>query len=248
MAYGAYEIWGYDPGVLKRYAELIYYLCGGDPNQASQYLPPSQVRHYQAILSMLRWRYLFVGDAQNSVVSLADGPAPESKPLPHVWLVNDYRVLAGRDAIFVALSPERINPDVHFDVRQTVILESEPEPKPKPGGPLGTARIVRQNSDVLEIEADIPQNAILLVTDNYSRGWCASPLGKNPQARYQVMPANYVLRAVPLAAGRHHFLLEYTPAGFRVGKWINIVMLGVYGVLWLGWGISQFANKSYHSP
>lgn len=39
---------------------------------------------------------------------------------------------------------------------------------------------------------------------------------------YQLMPANYVLRGIPLSAGEHQRRVSYEPAGFVVGKWVSI--------------------------
>jgi hypothetical protein len=42
------------------------------------------------------------------------------------------------------------------------------------------------------------------------------------------MPANYCLRAIPLAAGRHFFLVKYLPWGFVVGKWVSLLSVGAF--------------------
>ena len=59
-------------------------------------------------------------------------------------------------------------------------------------------------------------------------------LPESSQRRYEVMPANYVLRAIPLSAGHHRIRLEYLPAGFVVGKWISLVSCAAY-LGGLGW-------------
>jgi len=131
-----------------------------------------------------------------------------------------------RDEIFKALL------DPKFDPRAKVILESAPQPRPEKSAG-GKVSLLSSSSDDLEITADIPRPAILLITDSYARGWRAVPIGPNPQRRYDVMPANYILRAVPLAAGRHHFRLEYAPLSYRIGKWISIISLLVFAALCL---------------
>jgi uncharacterized membrane protein YfhO len=85
----------------------------------------------------------------------------------------------------------------------------------------------------------------LLITDSYSRGWRALALPGSTQARYEVMPANYCLRAIPLAAGHHLLRLEYSPLGFRVGKVISIAALAVFIVLtaWR-WKVSLIMIKT----
>lgn len=57
------------------------------------------------------------------------------------------------------------------------------------------------------------------------------------QKQYEVMPADYVLMAVPLSSGHHHFRIEYAPRAFTIGKWIPLASLSVFlGVsLVMGW-------------
>ena len=72
--------------------------------------------------------------------------------------------------------------------------------------------------------------AILLITDPYSRDWRAVPLAGSSQQSYEILPADYILRAIPLAAGHHHLLVEYAPPSFRTGRAISLAAF----VLWIG--------------
>jgi hypothetical protein len=38
-----------------------------------------------------------------------------------------------------------------------------------------------------------------------------------------LLPANYILRAVPLLAGHHHLRVEYARDVLTIGKWISIL-------------------------
>ena len=145
---------------------------------------------------------------------------------------------------------------LRFDPARQVILESRPDPEPAPGrcsagwpeaqpvtggpsaGARGYAAVVESGTDYLVIEAETDQPALLLVTDDYSAGWRARPLESGPQSRYEVMPANYCLRAVPLQAGHHKILMEYAPRGFRIGWWISIVAAAGW-LAALGWLLAR---------
>jgi uncharacterized membrane protein YfhO len=97
-----------------------------------------------------------------------------------------------------------------------------------PNADPGTARVVEESSDSLTIEADAKTPSLLLVTDLYSRDWRAVALAGSSQASYRIMPANYVLRAVPLAAGRHRLRMEYVPHSLRLGLFVSLAA-------WLAW-------------
>jgi hypothetical protein len=222
------DIWGYDPNVVRRYAEFITWTQGGDPDNATLYV---RFTRFDPLHAMLRLRYV-LGEHGNELET-AEAPIP---PMPHLQLVANYRVLQGRDAIFDALRSDT------FDPTREVILESEPEPRPSPGESPGTATLVESSTDTLTIEADLAQPSILLITDVYTPEWRAISLPGSVQSKYQLLPANYVLRAVPLAAGHHRLRVEYAPRGFAIGKWISIVA----GALFLGVMVGR--NRRKDSP
>lgn len=218
MATGAQNLTGYEPSsLLSRYASFIAFTQGQPQDKTRALLTFTRVH---PLFRILRCRYALVpeGDGQR-VVTMPD-------PLPRALLLYDWKLVPDRGAMLAAME----HPD--FDPRRTAMLESRPDPAPVPGGPPGTVRVMRVTTDGLEIEAETPRPALLLVTDSYSRGWRAVPLPGNVQARYQVLPADMVLRAVPLAAGSHRLRLEYCPAGFRIGRWISLAAVLVFAVLW----------------
>jgi hypothetical protein len=216
------DVWGYDPGVSERYAQFMAFTQQQDPDQASQYL---EFKGPNSLYRMLRLRYVVAPAEQD--VRIMEIPGA----LERLVLLYDYQVVKGRDRIFAAMS--------RFDPARTVILEAQPEPAPRSLAPAasGTARVVAAATDFLEIQADLSGPAILLITDGYNKDWQAQALGNSVQARYRVMPANYVLMAVPLAAGHHHFRLAYAPRAFAIGAWISVVSLAAFlgGVAFLRW-------------
>ena len=61
----------------------------------------------------------------------------------------------------------------------------------------------------IELAQNKPDDAVavLLVTDAYAKGWRARALPGSAQATYDVLPADYTLRGIPLAAAVLLFLL-----------------------------------------
>jgi hypothetical protein len=221
MSMNAQDLWGFDPGVVRRHAEFIAFTQGVDPDKATQYINFSKL---DRLYSMLRCRFAFVPDGNQ--IRIVEAPPPMNR----LELIGRYRVLKQRDAIFATMA----NPS--FDPRREVLLEREPEPHPSDGdGSRGTFRILGGSTDDLTIEAEIAQPSILLITDVYTPGWHVVPLSGSSQARYDLQPANYVLRAIPLAAGHHHFRVEYKPRAFVLGKWISIISLLCFSVAVVVW-------------
>lgn len=205
MTLGASDLWGYDHGVSLRYAEFMAFAQGRDPDTATQ---NAEFRGFKELYRMLRCRFIFLPQPGGAVLRDAGGH------LPRLQLVQDFRVIRGRDRIFAALGEA-------FDPLRQVILESSPSPPPVPSLEKGAVRIVDEATDEITVEADVPSPAILVMTDGYDPGWRAVSLAGSVQSSYQLVPANYILRAVPLGAGHHRLRIEYRPRAFVVGIWIT---------------------------
>jgi hypothetical protein len=213
---GVPDLWGNNPAVLRRYAEFMTLSQGGDPDRATQYLA---IRRIDPLLAILRFRYAFI-PSSDGFQMLEAGTAP----LPRVLLVNDWQRRDGRNAIFAALR------DPTFDPRRTALLESEPEPRPQSGA-AGSAALVSASPDMLSIEVDTDQPTLLIITDLYDSDWHVEALPGSVQQSYRLMPADYVLRAVPLTAGHHRLQLVYAPAGFSLGVGISLLAWAVWLLL-----------------
>jgi hypothetical protein len=220
MSMNAYDAWGYDPGVARRYAEFVQWSAGGDPDAATIYV---DFRQFHPLLTMLRVKYVITAEA--GVMSIHPGSLP---PLRRLELIGSHQVRAGRAAILQAMA------EPSFDPRKQVILEREPQPAPVAGLEQGRATILREGTDYMDIEAEIAQPSVLLVTDAWTPAWRAVPLEAGDARRYEVMPANYALRAIALDRGRHRLRLEYAPLAYKLGAAISIAAwLAWLGAAWL---------------
>ena len=219
MAMRALELWGYDPGVTRRYAEFMEWSTGGDPDLATNYVT---FRQFHPLLAMLRVKYMVV--MQNNVLTIHPGAVP---PLRRLELVGSHHVHAQRADILRAMG------QASFDPRNEVILERQPDPVPVRAGTQGSARVVREGTDFVEIDAEVASPSILLVTDAWSSGWQARALPGSSQARYEIMPANYVLRGVALDRGKHRLRLEYAPPAYLLGAVVS-------AMAWIGWLAALF--------
>jgi hypothetical protein len=227
MTAGALDISGDDPAGLTRYMRFLYFSAGLDFDTAQ---PGNFAQEPNTnVLRMLRLRYLF-SDDEKTRTEVAGG-------LPHLLLADRFRVMTNYHEIFSTLTNE------NFKMEEEVILESPPSPLPQPAREKGTVRLLESSTDWLKIEAEVGAPALLLITDSYSRGWRALALPGSTQPRYEVMPANYCLRAIPLTAGRHLLRVEYSPPGFRLGKVVSIVAWMMFIVLTASLGRSSFGFR-----
>jgi hypothetical protein len=214
MWFGYNDVWGYDPGVPKRYAELIAVSQGVAPDQASQYAQFRQLN--PRVFALLRCALILKPDPKDPIVKKLDA-------MPIAQLVSTAIPIQKRDDILHTIISDR------FDPQRVVLLESEPIIKPSGTASPGEVRIVKQSTDWIELEINATANAILLITNNYSAGWHVESLGSSSQASYQVMPADWSFQGIPIIAGSHHIRVVYRPTAFVVGAWLTV--LSVFGYL-----------------
>jgi len=207
LSTGLMDIWGSDPGIMRRYAELLAFSQGQNPSEASQFLKLSPE---SPLYAMLRCRFAFVPETGRVEI------VEHTNVLPRLLLVSRCKVVPHRAELFTCLT------NGTFDMRQEVLLETAPDPLPHLVADPGMVKLLDASTDQLTIEAEIKSPSILLITDSYAAGWRARPLAGSSQLRYDVLPANYCLRAIPLGAGRHRLCLEYSPMAFRIGKWVSL--------------------------
>jgi hypothetical protein len=217
MGAGALDLWGADPTVLARYARFVA-LTQGWPLDAI--LVTSGFRTLSPLLGMLRLRYVLRIDREQVTLQ-----PTHLKELPRALLVPHWKVLPTPENVLDALR------DPTFDPERAVLLESDPGLVPAESDEPGQVSLRDVSTEVIEISADVPQPSILVITDNYSASWKATPLAGSDGRTYRVVPANSLLRAIPLTAGHHHLRLEYRPTALAVGAWVTMLSLVAYAAV-----------------
>ena len=156
MTLGYRDLWGYDPLVLRRYAQFIAASQGEDPDAADQFV--SFVR-MPPVFGMLRLRYFFEKAPNGPPVVQFDDP------LPRLSLVRQRGGGAGSRRAAANASRERLRS------AQRLLLERD---SPIALGGMPSRVLIEQqdaSTDHLNFVVDIDRNALLLITDNYSTGW-----------------------------------------------------------------------------
>jgi len=110
-------------------------------------------------------------------------------------------------------------------IRDRLIVEDPDRPLPEDVIAGGTAKIVVDLPERVEIEVDAKTPAYVLLADTFDPGWSATLDGQPATIR----PAHAAFRAIFVQPGNHQIIYTYEPAGFRTG--LIITTLGLIGVV-----------------
>lgn len=123
-----------------------------------------------------------------------------------------------------------------FDPRRTVVLEEalpvgydRMSATAAPDGAIGTARVLHYGAERVVVSTDATRPAMLVLADAYFPGWVARVDGQLTT----VLQANYLLRAVPVPAGRHEVTFSYEPPILATGLAISLASTAAVGALLL---------------
>jgi hypothetical protein len=228
MLFGLEDVQGYNPFQLRRYWLFV------------RAISHERIRYNTAV----------VLDPPEVALRLLDvtalvAPASElrSRGLPVVteegrWGVAPLRGVSSRATLHTSWRPvggagralERV---LHpaFDPDREVVLEGDPGISPTMASPPGRARFRWKGPDRAEIDLDAPDGGLLLIRNAYDPGWEATVDGREAL----VLPADFLLQAVPVPPGRHTVELRYRDPwiGYGLlGSSVSVAVL-VAGGLWL---------------
>jgi hypothetical protein len=119
--------------------------------------------------------------------------------------------------------------DSSFDAGKTAIVESIESLARRPGWKTGSAsvRLRARETARLELSARLPDDAVLVVSESYEKGWRATIDGRPAP----VFRANAAFLGVRLTRGEHVVRFEYRPRGLAEG--LALAAVGAFAlVVW----------------
>lgn len=147
---------------------------------------------------------------------------------PRAFLAAGAKAFANPSSVFQFMGEHPT-----FDYRNTVLLESraQVQPTPQTTMEMPVPAIERYYHDRVEISANSPSPAYLVLTDSYYPGWRAELDGTEEK----IFPADGAFRAVALPKGARRIVFIYKPAPFRIGLWATLAI----GLCALGFGLRK---------
>lgn len=230
--YGVSDVQGYSPVLIDYYVDFME-LIEEDIADARRILslkyPSSTI---SPLLDLLNAKYIITistpGEEMTQLERVEPGLAlvydgevkiyENRDVLPRAFAVLGYRVLEDPAETFAVLRNEQ------FDPSTLLILQKEPAPLSPGGAHLAEeshVEILEYTPGRVTVEAELPADGFVLLTDLYYEGWKAFEDGKEQE----VYRADYIFRAVQLEAGEHRIEFVFDPLSFRIGA---IVSLGAF--------------------
>lgn len=191
QAAGLDNIGGYEPLMLRRYAELMNAAEGAPIGRTIVVMCSVGSHPVVDMLGVSVW--------YNKWKNVAWSENPDA--LPRAWVVNNAVVIESKEERL------RILGKGPWDPRKTVILEEYPEDAPPvpTETPAGRAKVVSRAGGEYVLDAENAADAYLVLSEAWYPGWRAEIDGKPAE----VLPANHLIQAIRLPAGKHVVRFSY---------------------------------------
>jgi len=210
------SIQGYDPLILKKYADYVLTSQGYPPDDHVVNLhkvPAPQAK----LIALLNTRQLVSG---GEVIALQNR-------IPYAFLVPKGTVKPEESILQFMKSDE-------FEPRKTVVFSKKPNQGLLTGDPnrplIGSCEVLNHRADEIRFRISGNQPCYVVMSEIWYPGWVASVDGKETE----VICGNYIFRVVPVEEGNHEVTLFFVSWPFRVGGVISLVTLfSSVVLLWL---------------
>jgi hypothetical protein len=222
MAYGLYDVQGYDSIYLAGYKSLLAEVVGHDPSPpangnmllADAFSPALlDVLGVSRVLSLARIPQLKMAQMGDVFVHEREGARGVA------YVTDDFvPVNSASEAVEglrgFAQSGAAAQPP-------TFVQNAGLQPVPNPS--TAAASVRRQSPNRAIVTASFPKRGYLVLTENAYPGWRVRVDGRPAPIRI----ANGTFRAVPFPPGRHDVEFTYQPTSFRLGLFISLLCVAL---------------------
>lgn len=156
---------------------------------------------------MNKYQVVFNEDP-NTVVLMSMTAVPRAYPVHQVILERD------TELIFNILNHPQFSP------WEMAVLEEKPPvrlPPPSISSSASKVQLLSYSNDVINIQAKMAQDGLLVLSEKHYPGWKAYVDGKEEK----IYKTNYIMRGVFLTKGTHKVQFVFDPWPYKVGLWIS---------------------------
>ena len=231
------SIGGYHGAKMQRYQEMIDYHLSPEIQKIGSRLRniKTQADVDEAFaglnaINMLNTRYLIFNPNAEPLIN--------SKALGNAWFVEDVELVENADQEIEALNDfdpaiEAVVDERFADVLMSVSFDSGTQP---------TIQLKEYKPNYLKYEANVERGTPLAVFSEiyYPKGWNAYIDGK----LVEYVQANYILRALPVPAGKHEVEFKFEPKSYFIGNKVSLGSSIILILALVAVGFSEIKKKA----
>ena len=219
-SYHHHSLGGYNAVKMRRIQDVIdaFFL----PRDENKYTYNYPRRNDQQLLDMLNVRYF--------IVNGQEGPRAQRNPnaFGDAWLVNNIEFVDEGNEEFEKLAtlPDLKNTAIVPRTYKDAVGDLRPTGQ-------GSVQLTEFNPDRMTYSFESDADQLVVFSETYygpDLGWTATIDG-NPAP---IVRANYLLRAIPVPAGKHEIVMTFKPTIFYTGRTLSqissiLILLGLVG-------------------
>ena len=220
------SVGGYHAVKLRRYQDLYDSCVYKETNELIQDASAGKLDFSKyGVINMLNAKYLVYGPGRDNII-------PNEGALGNAWFVSN---------VVTANSPtEELKKVCEIDTRNTAVIDGSTFKVPDFSfDSAANIKLVEHNPNYLKYESQSGKNGLAVFSEiYYPKGWIGLVDGKETE----IIRANYILRALPIPAGKHTVELKFQPDAYVVGNKITtasswLMLMIVVGCI--GWTLKK---------
>ena len=217
-------IGGYHPAKLSRYNDLIenqiyknIQAWGGNPNAKDSF----------PVLNMLNMKYVIVPDQKDPKQTMA---VPNPYASGNCWLVKEVKFVKDVNEEMASLDHFNPNNTAFTNESNKSIVGNQPS-----FDSTASIHFIQNDNDYIKYESNAASNQFAVFSEiYYSQGWNAYIDGK----KVDYCKVNYVLRGMPIPAGKHLIEFKFDPYLLSLGEqlskiagYLSVLLVLLFGFL-----------------
>ncbi|MDM8542431.1 YfhO family protein [Desulfococcaceae bacterium HSG9] len=246
--FGIQDIGGYHSFYSKRYGEFLYL----SQNAFTEELPHEISRWTffhkfgSPLFDIINTKYILIAPnislqipnfnlIYNNEIKIYEN----QNAFPRFFFTPSYQLCENRKDAYQTIAQYQI-----ADFREKVILESPPPleflPDGMKTGKNAKIKLIKYEPNSVKVEIITDHSGFLIMSDSYHPGWNAEIDGKETK----VLRANYIMRAVPVKAGKHVISFTYFPKMQVIGIFMTVIgWLALLGCV--GWHYGKICSERW---
>ncbi len=192
--------------------DKLFLMEGYTPLGLARFVPPMST--WDRTCELMNAKYRIVVDEASGTMSIGEA----IKYFPRAFMVHGSYVADSAAGAKARVADPAFDPaaEVVFEAPPPVVYDDSAAHR-------SVVTISSYRLNEIRLSVETPADGYLVLSEVWYPGWRAYVDG----VETPVLRADWCLRAVPLAAGKHAVTVEFSPSSFRTGAWVSSLTLAL---------------------